>query len=82
MDNQRASKITISLPESLLNLADHLAHEWETTRSGVFAGLLKKEEEAKIKTLMAKGYLELGEENRLEAEEALNLTSEVVLRSD
>ena len=80
MVEQKFSKITISLPRSLLDLADRLARERSSSRSGVIAELLKKEEEVRIQALMAEGYQQLGEENRLEAEEALNLTSEVVLR--
>ncbi len=80
MVEQKFSKITISLPRSLLDLADRLARERSSSRSGVIAELLKKEEEVRIQELMTEGYQQLGEENRLEAEEALNLTSEVVLR--
>ena len=74
------AKITISLPEDLLALTDRLAKERATTRSGVIAKLLKREEDARIQELMAEGYKKTGEDNRREAEEALNLTSEVVLR--
>ena len=80
MGEQKAAKITISLPKELLDFADHLAIEQSTSRSGVFARLLEKEEEARVQSLMAKGYGEIGEENRREAEEALNLTNTVVLR--
>ena len=80
MNMQKASKITISLPPSLLDVADRLAKERSTTRSGVIAELLKKEEKAEIEALMAQGYQEWGEENLREAEEALGLTGEVALR--
>ena len=80
MDDQRAAKVTISLPRTLLETADRLASERATTRSGVIAELLEKEEKARIQTLMAEGYRELAEENRREAEEALPLATEVVLR--
>lgn len=82
MATQRVSKVTISLPNELLQFADRLAKEGATTRSGVIAELLTKEEESRVQALMAKGYLEFAEENLREAEEALNLTSEVVLRDD
>ena len=81
MDDTRVSKVTISLPPSLLKFADMLAHEKSMTRSRVIAGLLEKEEEARIQSLMAEGYLEMAEENLREAEESLNLTREVVLRN-
>lgn len=80
MRDQHVSKITISIPAPLLDFADRLAQERATTRSGVIAGLLRQEEEAEIQALMAEGYQEMAEENLREAEEALNLTSEVALR--
>lgn len=80
MSIQKASKITISLPPALLDVADRLAKERSTTRSGVIAELLKKEENAELESLMAQGYQEWGEENRREAEESLGLTGEVALR--
>lgn len=75
-------KVTISLPQPLLALADTLAMEKATTRSGAIAALLEQEQEQRIHALMAEGYRELAEENRVEAEEALNLTREVTLRDD
>ena len=80
MSMQKASKITISLPPSLLDVADRLAQERSTTRSGVIAELLKKEEKAEIEALMVQGYQEWGEENRREAEQSLVLTGDVALR--
>ena len=82
MKEQRVSKITISLPQALLSFADRLAREGSTSRSEVFASLLTKEEEARTQALMAEGYGRLAGENRREAEEALDLTSEVVLSDD
>ena len=77
---QRASKITISIPASLLDVADRLAKKRSSTRSGVIAELLKKEEKAEIEALMAQGYQEWGEENLREAQEALGITGDVALR--
>ena len=82
MNIQKASKITISLPPVLLDVADRLAKERSTTRSGVIAELLKKEEKLAIQELMAQGYRKWGEENLLDAEEALGITGEVALRDD
>ena len=82
MATQKVSKVTISLPNELLQFADRLAKEAASTRSGVIAELLAKEEESRIQALMAEGYREYSEENRKEAEEALHITSEVVLRDD
>ena len=82
MDDQGVAKITISLPKSLLAYADRLAEERATSRSGVIAGLLKKEEASGFQALMAEGYQQMAEENLREAEEALNLTREVMLRNE
>ena len=81
MDDVRVSKVTISLPPSLLKFADLLAREKSMTRSRVIASLLEKEEKARTESHMAEGYREMAEENLREAEEALNLTREVVLRN-
>lgn len=80
MAQQKVAKVTISLPHELLEFADELARQRTTTRSGVITELLQKEEEAHLQALMAEGYQQMGQENRREAEEALRLTSEVVLR--
>lgn len=80
MGKRTVHKITISLPEALLDVVDHLARERSLSRSGLMSALLAQEERARVHALMAEGYQELGEENRREAEEALHLTSEVVLR--
>ncbi|PKB68000.1 MAG: hypothetical protein BZY81_03105 [SAR202 cluster bacterium Io17-Chloro-G4] len=80
MKEKKSSKITISLPSSLLDVTDRLAKEWSTTRSGVIADLLRKESKANTEELMAQGYREWGEENLREAEEATRLTGDVVLR--
>ena len=80
MVQHKASSITISLPQVLLELADRLAEERSMTRSAVIAELLRKEEKAQTQLLMAEGYQQLADENRRESEEALNLTSEVILR--
>lgn len=82
MDQQRVAKVTISLPMSLLEYADQLAKEKSTTRSAVIAQLLEKEEEGRVRELMAEGYREMAEENRRDAEAALSLTSEVMLRNE
>ncbi len=81
MIERRVSKVTISLPAPLLDFADRLAKEQSTSRSGVIATLLEKEEEARIQALMEEGYREMAEENLREAEEALNVTREVILRN-
>ncbi|MBI2918851.1 MAG: CopG family transcriptional regulator [Chloroflexi bacterium] len=75
---EKTAKVTISLPRKLLNYADELARERATTRSGVIAKLLEKEEQARIQALMEEGYRELAEENQRMAEEAFPLASEMI----
>lgn len=48
MRQQKACKVTITLPEKLLQVADRLAEEQSTTRSGLIAKLLKKAEEEQL----------------------------------
>ncbi len=80
MEHPAVAKVTISLPQHLLDLADRLAREGQTTRSAVIRELLEKEEKASVQALMAAGYQEMAEENRRLAEEAFPLASETVLR--
>ena len=78
MREQKVTKVTISLPKALLELADRLARERSSTRSGVIVELLKKEEKARIQALMEEGYREMAEENRRLAEESFPLASEIL----
>lgn len=78
MREQRVAKVTISLSQEFLALADRLARERSTSRSGVIAELLEKEEEARIQALMEEGYREMAEENRRLADECFPLTSETI----
>lgn len=78
MVQQKAAKVTISLPKDLLAMADRIAQERSTTRSGVIAELLQKEEEARIQAMMEEGYREMAEENSLLAEESFILSSEMI----
>ena len=80
MDDIRANKVTISLSPSLLKFADLLAREKSTSRSGVIADLLEKEERARTEAHMAEGYRETAEENQRLAGEAFPLVAEMVER--
>lgn len=80
MREQKVAKVTVSLPRGLLNFADGLAREWSTTRSGVIAELLQKEEETRIQALMEEGYREMAGENRRLAEEVFSLSAQTLLR--
>ena len=78
MVDVRVSKVTISLPPPLLEFADLLAREKSTTRSGVIADLLEREEKARTEAYMAEGYREMAEENRCLAEESIPLVAEML----
>ncbi len=80
MGERKVAKITISLPQDLLACTDRLARERATSRSGIIAELLEKEEEARVQALMAEGYQEMAEENRRLAEEAFPIANEMLLR--
>ena len=82
MGTSQVAKVTISLPPHLLAYADSLAKGRSVTRSRLISQLLEREEEAEMQESMALGYREMADENRREAEEALNLTSEVILRNE
>ncbi len=75
-----SARTTISLPRELLEFADGLARERATSRSSMIAGLIRKEERRRTERLMAGGYREMSDENSGDAEEALNLARDVVLR--
>ena len=81
MSRRTVTKITISLPTPLLEVADRLAREQSTSRSGVIAQLLKKDEEERIQTLMEEGYREMAEESHQLAEQAFAAISELVGRA-
>ncbi len=73
-------KVTISLPDDVLDPIDRLAGEQGMPRSAVIAGILKKRLQEAMEQEMKEGYLAMAKENLAFAEEALNLTSEVMLR--
>ncbi len=76
----KVAKVTISLPKALLDIADRLAKERAVSRSNVIAHLIEKAERERIEALMIEGYKAMAEENLREAEEALTITREVILR--
>jgi metal-responsive CopG/Arc/MetJ family transcriptional regulator len=78
MAESGVAKVTISLARELVDVADRLAGERATTRSGVIAELLRREEEERVQALMAEGYREMAEENLREAEAAFPLVAEML----
>ena len=82
MTAKRTLKVTISLPQELLEFADTVASEKGATRSGVFADLLAEKQRERLHSLMAEGYREFAGENLAQAEEALKFTSPVAVNDD
>jgi metal-responsive CopG/Arc/MetJ family transcriptional regulator len=82
MNKQDTISITVSIPKELVEFLDRLAREWWVDRSGAVAELLEKERASRFELLMAEGYISMAAEDLRNAEEALNLTREVVMRDD
>lgn len=76
MRDQKVAKVTISLPANLVKYADHLARERVTTRSGLIASLLQKEERSRIEELMETGYREMASENQRIADDSFPFVAE------
>ena len=56
MSEHPVAKVTISLSQELLDVADRLARERKVSRSRVFADLIEKEVKDQERALMAEGY--------------------------
>jgi CopG family transcriptional regulator/antitoxin EndoAI len=74
------AKIAVSLPEQLLPVLDRLAQEWNTTRSGAIAELLRRAEREELENRLREGYLALAESHKTDAELFFPAQAEVVLR--
>lgn len=81
MPDPAVAKITISLRQDLLDLADQLARERSTSRSAVVAELLQEEARVRTEALMEEGYREMAGENRRLAEEAFPMTGDLLGRT-
>ncbi|MEW5953354.1 MAG: CopG family transcriptional regulator [Bacillota bacterium] len=71
-------KLTISIPDDLINVLDSLTATWDTTRSGVVARLLRKVEKDRLEEEMAEGYKTMSDD----IEVYLPAQAEVVLQDD
>ena len=81
MSEKTVAKVTISLSQELLDVADGLARERKVSRSRVFADLIEKEVKDQERALMAEGYQESARENLHLAQEAFPLASDVIMRT-
>ena len=81
MSERTVAKVTISLSQELLEVADRLARERKISRSRVIADLIEKEAKDQVHVLMAEGYQESAQENLRLAQEAFPLASDVIMKT-
>lgn len=74
------ARLTISIPDDLIDELRSLAKERQTSLSGAVAMLVREYRHRRMERLMAEGYLALAEVNRSEVEASLPAQAEVVLR--
>ncbi len=80
MRQHKVTRVTISLPNEILSLADRLARERSTTRSGIIAQVLENEEKSRVEALMEEGYRAMAEENAALANDAFTFVREGIER--
>ena len=76
----QVAKLTISLPKSLVSLADEVASEENISRSRVVSNCLIDLAQKRKMKLMEEGYKVMAKENSDFAKLAFGLQSEVALR--
>lgn len=76
----QVAKLTISLPKSLVSLADEVASEENISRSRVVSNCLSELAQKRKMQLMEEGYKVMAKENSDFAKLAFGLQSEVALR--
>jgi len=76
----QVTKLTISLPKSLVSLADEVASEENISRSRVVSNCLRELAQKRKMQLMEEGYKVMAKENSDFAKLAFGLQSEVALR--
>lgn len=73
-----ATKVTISLPQTLLEKVDDIARKKRVPRSKVIASILDRELAELEKQQMIEGYRALAKENKEFAKRALAIAHEVL----
>ncbi len=73
-----SAKLTISLPRSLISVADMLAKERNTSRSGAIAIVLQESADERERAAMIEGYKAMSAQNREFAAMTLPLANEVL----
>ncbi len=76
----QVARLTISLPKSLVSLADEVASEENISRSRVVSNCLSELAQKRKMQLMEEGYKVMAKENSDFAKLAFGLQSEVALR--
>jgi len=76
----QVAKLTISLPKSLVSLADEVASEENISRSRVVSNCLSELAQKRKMQLMEEGYKVMAKENSDFAKLTFGLQSEVALR--
>jgi len=74
----RVAKLTISLPKSLISLADEVANEENISRSKVVSNCLRELAQKRTMELMKEGYRAMAKEHEQFAEISAEAASEVV----
>lgn len=76
----RVTKLTISLPRSLVSLADEVAREQAVSRSRIIAACLEELAERRRVVRLEEGYRAMAEIDRSFAEDAVKIAHEVLPR--
>ena len=74
----QVAKLTISLPKSLISLADEVANERNISRSKVISDCLSELAQKRKMELMEEGYKDMAEENREFVKSAFELQRRAV----
>jgi len=74
----QVAKLTISLPKSLVSLADEVAKERKTSRSQVVSSCLQELAQKRLRAEMEDGYKAMANEQRQFAKMSLELQRRVV----
>ena len=73
----RVEKLTISLPQNLIDLADKIAEEKKISRSKVVSACLQELAEKRLRAEMEEGYKAMANEQRQLAEMSFELQRRV-----
>ncbi len=74
----RTKKLTISLPDDLIEMADRIADEKKISRSRVISQCLTEVQDKRKAELLKEGYLAMADENKEIAKMALRAQSDII----